>query len=1298
MRTRHLPMLCLLLLMPVIATLAADTDGDGLADDLETELGLPLDAPVSLLQVATSPDAGLSDEEAGRSAPDVLTVEAGHAGDRRVLLKATFARPVDFAGSTFIFYVDVDGDTKTGRVDQYHGGTDVMVIFSDRMMQFTFYAPCDAGNTGARSAKAGNVLYVALDAPFRIDGESIPLGLHVLSQRKDSTFSDSTRHARVDLPKSGASVPVLPLGKGGVSRSASEFRFVNDKVAYEKLSDKGLRAEQVAPKEPIQFGRERPRVTYVSTPRGPAGPDVVARRRINVELLEEAGIARSPAAISFGIPLPQRALTDPANMRLLRDGQEVPCQFQATAFWPDGSLKWVIADARVPLGAKERADLVVEFGREVSQTDAAPKLSVEDNPDSLTVTTGPLKAVIDREQFCLISAAWFDRNGDGLFADDERVGATDPAGVVLRDEKGKEFRMSAAPPDDFRVEMLGPQKAVVRVEGSYGAEDGAKYMRYITRLTFRAGSPVVETAITHINDYLATEFTDITSLSFTYRPEGGADSGALFPEDGWEKPAQGRSISVFQKDETGERGSGALSWSSGGLRGSAVVHDFWQRWPKALSVRDGQVIFDLLPEQPGPEYGKDLPYWLMYPFVEGKYRFKWGMGMTERISLDLSGSVPVRELWAEAQVPVVAVIPAEWYAETRAFGPVAAPRGKQFAAWDEFVEKSFEAHLATKERQREYGYFNYGDWFGERGRNWGNNEYDLAHGLFSEFVRTGNRDLFRLARVSARHRADVDTVWAYPDPYYVGATHQHSIGHSGTWTEAVERATWSYRYDMHTSAEGGHVWAHGIVDSWFLTGEPQSMESAIALGEHIAYAFAPTFHALGTHERSAGWSLVAIGAIYQATYDPVYLQAARRIAEVALREQKMEKGGAWPHVLPRDHAGSEQGAEGNNLFLIGILLSGLQAYHEMSGDPAALHSLEAGVGWVLKSWDGKASGWPYSAKTDGTPLYRASTSLNQLIIGPIAYVGRLTGNDSMMQVVQEALSASAFQSPAANGKSLAQQLFFTGPVLAELQAWLARTREDKGLNVLDGSPESMTAMLIRTATSDRHSVRAPDKKVFGVRLREAGAELSVIRTPHGAMNRRAEFATVRVLDASGNTVHEGRCSTDDKYQVTWALPGQPGDEYAVLVDDDQRGVWSLRGDSLDIVMRTSPDFRIGGVGRSRYYFMVPESTPEFGINLVGVHVGPYAALVLDPDGKAAGSYQGANPGAALIPGAPPASGPVPPGNPERATITVKPAPEQTGKLWSVILSAAGDIGVHLTGVPGWLALSERDWFQPAVLD
>jgi hypothetical protein len=319
--------------------------------------------------------------------------------------------------------------------------------------------------------------------------------------------------------------------------------------------------------------------------------------------------------------------------------------------------------------------------------------------------------------------------------------------------------------------------------------------------------------------------------------------------------------------------------------------------------------------------------------------------------------------------------------------------------------------------------------------------------------------------------------------------------------------------------------------------------------------------------------------------------------------------------------------------------------------------------------------------------------LNQLIIGPLSYVGRVTKNERLLKIASEAMAAATSSSPGGNGKGLAQFIFFASGTLAELQQWYAKTLPDKGVNVLDGSPESMAKLLVRTATSERHSVRAPDQKTFSVRLKRDIAELTLTRTPHGAMNKRAEFATWQVLDTEGRVVAGDKCSTDVGQEFKSTLVGKGPVVFKVVVDDDQRGVWTLSGEDLQIVMQTSGDFRIGGVGRSRFYFMVPAGTREFALKLVGVHTGPYGAVVLDPAAQVAGTFQGNNPGAALIVGAAPAAGAPPPGHPELGTLTVKPPADQTGKIWSVILTAAGDIGIELVGLPPYLALSPEDWFE-----
>lgn len=1292
-------------LLPGAARAAASPDS--LPAATAQRLGIPPDAPLAFVAVATSPDAGYHEAEAKKNAPDIRTLDACHVGGQRVLLRIGFARPPEFQGSTFIIYGDLDNNPATGRSDAAHRGVDLMVVLNNSQLNLTFHGTAfGPANTGARVELDGSLLYAAIDLPLP-DGEGpLNLGLHLLSQRPDSR-GDSTPHTVAALPRSALAVPKLPLGRSRGTRLLSEYRYHNDKVAYEKLADKGLRYDQVAPAKPIQFGRPCPEAPFAASGRHPERPGSVSRQAVPVGILDGAALDRTSAWLSFGFPLPQGALFDPGRLRLLGAGSEVPAQFTPTAFWPDDSLKWVLVDAAAPTRPEAQRDLAVEFGTDVRQTAPHAALRLQDEPARLVVVTGPLQVALDKRAFNLFASVWHDADADGHFAEGERVLAGAPTGVTLVDEHGKVFAMSALPPESVKIELAGPERAVVRVAGAYAANDGSRYMRYLVRLTFYAGSSRVDLALTHINDYLQTEFTDITSLRLPLRPSAGVRQAEVLTGAPDAAPVAGLPLRLLQWDDTqgtlsaGGRDTpvakapGLVRCRTGNGTFCAVLQDFWQRWPKGIAADADGLTVELLPEPPGVDYGTDLPYYLMYPFVEGKYRFKWGMAFTEHLSFDFGGTIPASDLLAEAQRPLVAVLPAEWYAQTGALGPLAAPGQKQFALWDAFVAGGFAAYMKDKERAREYGYFNYGDWFGERGRNWGNNEYDLAHGLFLQFARTGDREFYRWALTAARHQADVDCVHAYPDPYYIGANHQHSIGHTGTWSQDPEHATWSFRYDMHTAADGGHVWADGMMAAWYLAGEPRAVEAALGLGEHIAWAMAPGFKALGTHERSAGWSLRAIMAIYRGTYDPVYLDAARRIAAVALREQKPDQGGAWPHGLPKDHAGSQPGAVGNNLFLIGILLGGLQAYHEATGDAAVLAALSAGANWVSRSYDDAACGWPYSATTAAEPLYPPGVGLNQLIIGPLAYVGRVTDNRRLLEIADSALAATVTQGPAAFGKSLAQQIFFASGTLAELQRWYAATRPDRGASVLDGNPEAMAALLVRSARSERFNVRAPNRKEFVVRAREAGAELLALRTPHGSMQKGAEFARLNVIAAGGTTVFEDRCSTDERHESRCALPGVAGSEFRVVIEDDQRGVWTVKGDRVAVVARTGPDFRIGGVGRTRFYFRVPVGTREFSLTVLGVHTGAYGAVVLTPSGQIAGQFQGSNPGPALVAGAPKASTPLPPGHPERGQVVVTPQAEDTGKVWSVVLSAAMDIGVELVGVPPYLALAPADWFAPA---
>ena len=111
--------------------------------------------------------------------------------------------------------------------------------------------------------------------------------------------------------------------------------------------------------------------------------------------------------------------------------------------------------------------------------------------------------------------------------------------------------------------------------------------------------------------------------------------------------------------------------------------------------------------------------------------------------------------------------------------------------------------------------------------NWGNLEYDLQHGLFLQYVRTGDRRFFLRAEQAARHHMDVDVVHAtnkhlrnpWGEPPQIGDIWLHACNHTGGYYEnaplPVDRT-----YQMGHSTNFGHVWVAGDLEYYYLTGRP----------------------------------------------------------------------------------------------------------------------------------------------------------------------------------------------------------------------------------------------------------------------------------------------------------------------------------------------------------------------------------------------------------------------------------------------------------------------------------------------
>ncbi len=167
----------------------------------------------------------------------------------------------------------------------------------------------------------------------------------------------------------------------------------------------------------------------------------------------------------------------------------------------------------------------------------------------------------------------------------------------------------------------------------------------------------------------------------------------------------------------------------------------------------------------------------------------------------------------------------------------------KYFGYDKWLDREIDSHFALREEVREYGMLNYGDWFGERIVNWGNLEYDLSHGLFLQFLRTGDKRFFSRAEQGARHHIDVDVIHAL-NPHLenpvgqgpmVGDIWLHSLNHTGGYYGQEDVPTGLGRpFWMGDSTNFGHVWVAGDLDYYHLTGDRRALEVSLQMADTMA--------------------------------------------------------------------------------------------------------------------------------------------------------------------------------------------------------------------------------------------------------------------------------------------------------------------------------------------------------------------------------------------------------------------------------------------------------------------------------
>ncbi|MBI5685995.1 MAG: fibronectin type III domain-containing protein [Verrucomicrobia bacterium] len=763
---------------------------------------------------------------------------------------------------------------------------------------------------------------------------------------------------------------------------------------------------------------------------------------VELAVTEPTDAPRKNWPVTSGVPFARGALASAEHARLFdASGKQVPAQFEATAFWPDGSVKWLQLSFCTDT-ARDAVKLQLQICRGTEATPPSQTVGIHEDADTVIVKNGPLSLRVGKEKFAVF---------DGLPSVGEPKGGN---GRIL-DANGKAYFLGK--PDDVMIEERGPIRAVVRAEGDFVAEDGAKLFRWRARYLVCAGQPWVRLSWTIGNNATNAVLTNLQAAGFRIPlaasgPVRGAFDGAPAAEikdDSGMVLLQNQddhfTVSANGQQTRGKQSAGWATVTDGKHRIEAVVKDFWQLYPKGIAIKPDGLHIRVLPPLPADAFAKESQRTedlirLYYCYDRGQYRVKRGLEFTTDIYARFGGDDAGKfATWANN--PLFAVASPQHYCDSGVFGVVEPRQPGVFDSYEWMADDGFAQLERNRQQKREYGWMNFGDWHGERHFNWGNHEYDMMGALALQFIRTGEMKWLRRAEEATRHSTDIDTVhypWQARTP---GRVYAHSVGHVGGFFDMsdpqfqrlgnvfglsdVKRPN---PFVAGAIDAGGHIFQPGNFRVGFLTGERHYREVAgMACAAQAAYMTRNFSFGI---ERGAGWPLMNAVAAYEATSNPFFLNAARLYVEKIIAKQT--ERGDWNLKHGPPECLHQPSHPGGKAFATGVLLNGLMMFDAVAPSREVKQCIVHSAHWLEKySWNHETHGFRY---IDTCPTFdkgRGNGGTDFLVSSGLAYACTLDRDPALKALLFDSLGR-ALRSTAKAGKDFIMDIRQTPHALAIL--------------------------------------------------------------------------------------------------------------------------------------------------------------------------------------------------------------------------------------------------------------------------
>ncbi|MDX9862690.1 MAG: hypothetical protein RBS99_17420, partial [Rhodospirillales bacterium] len=197
---------------------------------------------------------------------------------------------------------------------------------------------------------------------------------------------------------------------------------------------------------------------------------------------------------------------------------------------------------------------------------------------------------------------------------------------------------------------------------------------------------------------------------------------------------------------------------------------------------------------------------------------------------------------------------------------------------------------------------------------WTNNEYDCIHAVAAELMRTGRSDLWNTLRLTARHAIEVDFLHFSDHRWLHRATPAHSARHTTT------------------GAYPSHFWTQGLLEYYCLSGDPDALEIALALGDKTLENFHdPELRAIHWgFNREIGWAVLLLACLVDLTGETRFRPLLDEMVDYLVGFNRQAFTGGINLSAGNDRQNLNRQIVGN-FFGYASMIEGIDLYADLSG-------------------------------------------------------------------------------------------------------------------------------------------------------------------------------------------------------------------------------------------------------------------------------------------------------------------------------------------------------------------------------